>query len=416
MAYHPNPWMILPFALWLALITLAPLNFPQWWRRHYGKLAVLFAAATIGYYCFALRAGAAQTVLHTAHDYFSFIVLIGSLYVVSSGIHITVQGEGGPGRNVCFLALGGLAANVFGTTGAATLLIRPWLRLTESRVAARHVVFFIFIVANIGGGLTPIGDPPLLLGFLKGVPFWWVLRHCWPAWLLSMGLLLGTFYLLDRRDYVRQPGPGPAESSRRWHGDGLWNLVFLAVIVASVFLTRPLFLREGLMLAAAAGSFLTTEKKIHAANQFQWEPILEVAVLFFGIFATMIPALDWLQGHARTVLGHSPSPALVYWSSGGLSSVLDSAPAYLAFASALSGAFGGMASLSQNGSAYLAALSIATVFFGATTYIGNGPNLMVKAIAERQGIRLPSFPGYFFKWALPILLPLLLILRVIFVR
>jgi len=416
--------MILPFALWLSLIALVPHYLPQWWTRHYGKLALLFAAATVGYYLFVLPAEASQTVLRAARDYFSFIVLIGSLYVVSGGIQITVQGEGGPCRNVCFLALGGLAANVLGTTGASMLLIRPWLRLNESRLAARHVVFFIFIVANIGGGLTPIGDPPLLLGFLKGVPFWWVLRHCWPAWLSSMGLLLGAFYVMDRRHSVPAPRPAPGESSRRWRCDGLWNLVFLAVIVASVFLTRPWFLREGLMLAAAAGSFLTTGRKIHDANQFHFEPMLEVAVLFFGIFATLMPALDWLQVNARSILGPNPSPALVYWSSGGLSSVLDSAPAYLAFASALSGVFAGPASgdpaslafLAQTGAAHLAALSLATVFFGAATYVGNGPNLMIKAIAERQGIRLPTFPGYVFKWAVPILLPLLLILRVIFVR
>lgn len=379
-------------------------------------MALFFAAITIGYYLFALPADASKTVLRTAHDFFSFIVLIGSLYVVSGGIHITVQGKGGPWLNVCFLALGGLAANVLGTTGASMLLIRPWLRLTEGRAAARHVVFFIFIVANIGGGLTPIGDPPLLLGFLKGVPFWWVLQHCWPPWLLSMGLLLGGFYVMDRRDYARAPGATRAESNRRWRCDGLLNLVFLAVIVAAVFVSHPWFLREGLMLAAAAGSYLTTGKEIHEENQFNFEPILEVAVLFFGIFATMMPALDWLQVNAQSILGLHPSPALVYWSSGGLSSVLDSAPAYLAFASALSGVFGGMASLPQNAAGHLAALSLGTVFFGAITYIGNGPNLMVKAIAERQGIRLPTFPGYFFKWAVPILLPLLLILWVIFVR
>jgi Na+/H+ antiporter NhaD/arsenite permease-like protein len=404
--------MILPFALWLSLIALAPLYFSQWWARHYGKLALLFSAATIGYYLFVLPADASQTVLRAAHDYFSFIVLIGSLYVVAGGIHITVRGEEGPWRNVCFLALGGLAANVLGTTGASMLLIRPWLRLNQSRLAARHVVFFIFIVANIGGGLTPIGDPPLLLGFLKGVPFWWVLRHCWPAWLLSMGLLLGVFYLMDRRHYVPATRVAFAESIFV----GWWNVVFLAVIVAAVFVSRPWFLREGLMLAAAAGSFLTTGENVHEANQFHFEPMLEVAVLFFGIFATMMPALDWLQVNARSILGPHPSPALVYWSSGGLSSVLDSAPAYLAFASALSGLFGGMASLSQNGAVHLAALSIATVFFGAATYVGNGPNLMIKAVAERQGIRLPTFPGYVFKWAVPILLPLLLILWLIFVR
>jgi Na+/H+ antiporter NhaD/arsenite permease-like protein len=413
--------MMLPFALWLALIALAPLGFSQWWSRHYGKLALLFAAVTIGYYLFVLRGGAVQTVLRTLHDYFSFIVLIGSLYVVSGGIHFTVQGERGPWRNVCFLAVGGLAANVLGTTGASMLLIRPWLRLNGSRAAAYHVVFFIFIVANIGGGLTPIGDPPLLLGYLKGVPFWWVLRHCWPAWLLSMGLLLGTFYFIDRRHHHSAPRAAFGESIFI----GRWNLFFLAVIVASVFVSRPWFLREVLMLAAAAGSFLTTKPKVHEANQFSFEPMLEVAVLFFGIFATMIPALDWLQVNARSVLGSGISPGLVYWYSGGLSSVLDSAPAYLAFASALSGAFAsvmsvegsaGMTMLLRIGSSYVAALSTATVFFGAVTYIGNGPNLMVKTIAERQGVPVPAFPGYFFKWAVPILLPLLIIIRVIFIR
>jgi len=404
--------MILPFALWLALIAMLPQFFSQWWLRHYGKLALLFAAPTIGYYLFVLPADASQTVLRTAHDFLSFVVLIGSLYVVAGGIHIAVQGRVGPWQNMCFLALGGLAANVFGTTGASMLLIRPWLRLNESRPAAHHVVFFIFIVANIGGGLTPIGDPPLLLGFLKGVPFWWVLQHCWPAWLLSMGLLLAAFYVIDRRHYAGVPTVANSESI----SGGWWNLVFLAVIVTAVFLPHPWFLREGLMLAAAAGSYLTTGKKIHEANQFHFEPILEVAVLFFGIFATMMPAMDWLQGDAQSILGANPSPALVYWSAGGLSSVLDNAPAYLAFASALSGVFGGMTSLTQAGAAHLAALSIATVFFGAVTYIGNGPNLMVKVIAEKQGVRLPSFPGYFFKWAVPILLPLLFILWMIFVR
>ncbi|MGP8198817.1 MAG: sodium:proton antiporter [Limisphaerales bacterium] len=404
--------MILPFALWLVLIALAPHYLPLWWARHYGKLALLLAVATIGYYLFGLPAEASQTVLHAAHDYFSFIILIGSLYVVSSGIRISIQGEGGPGRNVCFLALGGLAANVLGTTGASVLLIRPWLRLNQSRLAPHHVVFFIFVVANIGGGLTPIGDPPLLLGFLKGVPFWWVVQHCWPAWLVSMGLLLGVFYVIDRRDYVPAT-QAPLDESVFV---GWWNVFFLAVIVGAVFVQRPEFLREGLMLAAVAGSFLTTGEKVHEANQFHFGPMLEVAVLFFGIFATMMPAQDWLQINARSILGTNPSPGLVYWSSGGLSSVLDSAPAYLAFASALSGLFGNMASLPQTGAAHLAALSIGTVFFGAATYLGNGPNLMIKAIAERQGVPVPTFPGYVFKWAVPILLPLLLIVWMVFVR
>lgn len=412
--------MILPFALWLLLIALAPLYFSHHWIRHYGKLALVFAVVTIGYYLVFLPHSAAATVWQTLKDYVSFIVLIGSLYVVSGGIHITVRGEAGPWQNVCFLALGGLAANVLGTTGASMLLIRPWLRLHQGRPGAHHVVFFIFIVSNIGGGLTPIGDPPLLLGYLKGVPFWWVVQHCWLVWLASMVLLLGAFFVFDYRHGTGAPKTACGESIFV----GRWNIVFLAVIVLAVFISHPPFLREGLMLAAAAGSYIYTDRETHEANQFTFEPMAEVAILFFAIFATMIPALDWLQMNARTVLGANFSPSLVYWTSGGLSSVLDSAPAYLAFASALSGVFNslyrghanGMTALLHLGSSYVTALSIATVFFGAITYLGNGPNLMVKTIAERQGFRLPSFPGYIFKWAVPILLPLLIIVWLIFIR
>jgi Na+/H+ antiporter NhaD/arsenite permease-like protein len=408
--------MILPFALWLTLIALAPHYSLQWWNRHYCKLALLFAAVAIGYYLLALPPDAARTVLRTAHDYFSFVVLIGSLYVVSGGIEITVQGEGSPAENVVFLAFGALISNILGTTGASMLLIRPWLRLNQSHGAAFHVVFFIFIVANIGGGLTPIGDPPLLLGYLKGVPFWWVAQHCWTPWLFSMVALLAVFYALDRRHYLTASTAPGASAKRQWKCNGLSNLFFLAVIVSAVFVSRPPLLREGLMLAAAAGSYLTTGKKIHEGNQFHFGPMIEVAVIFFAIFATMMPALDWLESNAASILGRQPSPGLVYWTSGGLSSVLDSAPAYLAFASALAGLFGGMAALPHTAAAHVAALSIGTVFFGAVTYVGNGPNLMIKVIAEQHGARLPSFPGYIIKWAVPILAPLLLIVWLIFVR
>jgi Na+/H+ antiporter NhaD/arsenite permease-like protein len=409
--------MILPFLFWLGLIACAPF-LGQWWRSHYRKLALVFAAIPIIYYLLLLPPGASNTVYNTAWEYFSFIVLIGSLYVVSGGIEISVAGQSSPVRNVIFLALGGLLANVLGTTGASLLLIRPWLHFNAGRASARHVVFFIFIVANIGGGLTPIGDPPLLLGFLKGVPFWWVLRHCWAPWLLSMAWLLGVFYLLDRRGYAPVPAaPRPRVTCAGWR-----NIAFLAVIVAAVFVPQHLYLREGLMLMAASGAYLVAGKKVYDNNEFRIAPMFEMAALFFAIFATMMPALDWLQFNARDVLGTTLSPARIYWSAGGVSGILDSAPAYLAFAGALSGVFvhsvGGAAAslpeIAQTASAYLAALSVATVYFGALTYIGNGPNLMVKLIAERRGLRLPGFLAYFLKWAVPILLPLLLVLRLVF--
>ncbi len=414
----PNPWMILPFALLLGAMALAPLLAPQWWSRHYAKVSLGLGAITLAG-CL-LGCPAPDRVWHTAHDYAGFIALIGSLFVVSGGIHITVKGEATPLANVVFLFTGAVAANVLGTTGAAMLLIRPWIRMNRYRVTAHHIAFFIFIVANVGGCLTPVGDPPLFLGYLQGVPFWWVAKNCWPMWAAGVGILLAMFYAVDRANYNR----APREVRRRetaqatWRFDGLPNLFFLAVILGAVFVTRPVFVREALMVAAAAGSFLTTPKSVHAANDFDFHPIREVAVLFAGIFATMMPALDWLNQNAHGMLGRHPSPGIFFWGAGGLSSVLDNAPAYLGFLNALFGATGakGMGDLLDQHALNLLAVSLGTVFFGAATYIGNGPNFMVKAVADRQKIRTPSFPGFVLKFTLPFLLPMLVIVWMIFLR
>ena len=205
--YEPAVWSIAPFGVLLAMIALGPLLFEHWWLKHYAKLACGLAALTLAYYFFALPHGARDTVKHTAIDYVSFIALIGSLYIVSGGIHINVKGEATPHVNVAFLLVGAIIANLLGTTGASMLLIRPWLRMNKYRVTAHHVVFFILIVSNVGGCLTPIGDPPLFLGYLKGVPFWWVAEHCWPMWLVGVSFLLVVFYLVDRRNYMRAPKP-----------------------------------------------------------------------------------------------------------------------------------------------------------------------------------------------------------------
>jgi len=304
----------------------------------------------------------------------------------------------------------------------------------------------------VGGCLVPFGNPPLFLGYLMGVPFWWVAEHCWPVWCCGVGFLLAVFYIVDSRHYRRAVERGatatlletrsmnaappsdreaatkaePAfRAPRRWRVEGLWNLVFLAVILGAVFISRPLFLREGLMLAAAAASWRTTRKAVHEANQFDFHPMIEVAVLFLGIFATMLPALDWLQSHARAALGANPSPALFYWGSGTLSSLLDNAPTYLSFFSAWLGVHGqalgepaGAARILAGGhsDAALAALSVGAVLFGGCTYIGNGPNFMVKSIAERQGVPLPGFLGYIIKWTAPVMLPLLIMIWLIFFR
>ena len=199
----PNPWMILPFALLLGAMAFAPVLTPRWWRRHYAQIALGLGAVTLGYYFFVLHATA--RVLATAHEYASFIALIGSLFVVSGGIHLGVKGQATPLANIVFLLAGALLANVLGTTGAAMLLIRPWLRMNQNRIAAHHLVFFIFLVANVGGCLTPIGDPPLFLGYLQGVPFWWVAKNCWPMWAVGVGMLLAIFYVLDRINFLRAP-------------------------------------------------------------------------------------------------------------------------------------------------------------------------------------------------------------------
>ena len=412
----PNPWMILPFALLLGSIALAPLLAAKWWARHYPKVALALGGVTLAYYLFGLHANA--RVLHVAHEYVSFIALIGALYVVSGGIHITVKGEATPAANVLFLLVGAIIANVLGTTGAAMLLIRPWIRMNKYRVTGHHIVFFIFIVANVGGCLTPIGDPPLFLGYLRGIPFWWVAEHCWPMWLAGVGILLAMFYIVDARNFRRAPKPIREKETAReqWRFNGLPNLFFLAVILGAVFIHDPPFLREALMIGAAVGSYFTTRKSVHEANEFNFHPIQEVATLFIGIFATMMPALDWLQLHADK-LGQ-PTPGFFYWSSGTLSSVLDNAPTYLSFLSVLMGAAHADAipHLLATQATHLLAISIGAVFFGACTYIGNGPNFMVKSIADHQKVHSPTFLGYIFKFTLPFMLPMLVIVWLMFFR
>ena len=469
---EPNPWMIVPFGLLLGTIALAPVLCQAWWLKHYPKIAYSLGAITLTYYLFGLQAW--PRVLDIGHEYVSFIALVGSLFVVSGGIHINVKGEATPRVNTLFLLLGALAANVLGTTGASMLLIRPWIRMNKYRVTAHHIVFFIFVVSNVGGCLTPIGDPPLFLGYLKGVPFWWVAEHCWPMWAVGIGFLLALFYVIDTANYRRAPKEVRAELTEprgEWRFDGLWNIAWLLVILGAVFLNHPLFLREALMVGAAVGSWFTTRKQVHEANHFDWHPIQEVAILFIGIFATMMPALDWLQNNPNR-LG-TPSPGLFYWGSGILSSLLDNAPTYLSFLSAAfgrfvdadvidkvqfliqnhgadvvslagthadsvrntldalqkyhAGAMGGrefsreeieMAFLLGNGSLnhYILAISIGAVFFGAATYIGNGPNFMVKAIADHQKVPTPGFLGLVFKYTLPCLLPMLLLVWLLFFR
>jgi len=407
--------MILPFALLLAAIALGPLIAHALWERHYPKVSLILGALTLGYYLFVLRNY--SRVGHVAHEYFSFISLVGSLFVVSGGIHIRVKSGASPWLNVLFLLAGAVIANVLGTTGAAMLMIRPWIRMNRHRIAPYHIVFFIFLVANIGGCLTPIGDPPLFLGYLSGVPFWWVIKNAWPVWLLGVSMLLAVFCAVDLLNFRRHPVPSSAENApETWGFEGAINLLFLAVILGAVFFDKPAGLREVLMCGAGIGSYFLTAEKIHAANDFNFHPIQEVAILFIGIFATMMPALDWLNANARELLGQNLSSSTFYWGTGVLSSLLDNAPTYLGFLSALFGASGTdhMDELLRDHSLNVLAISVGAVFFGAATYIGNGPNFMVKSVADQNHVRTAGFLGFLFNYSLPILLPVLLIIWLVF--
>src|SRR5882672_434356 len=241
---NPNPWMIVPFGVLLAAVALAPLFLADWWQKHYSTVAWSLGAITMAYYLIGLNGH--ERVRHTAVEYVSFIALIGSLFVVSGGIHINVKGEATPLVNVIFLLIGAVTANLLGTTGASMLLIRPWLRMNKYRITAYHVVFFIFIVSNIGGCLTPIGDPPLFLGYLSGVPFCWVARNCWPMWAVGVGMLLLIFLVVDYRNYLRAPATVRVEMAGQgdqWRFDGLANIFFAGAILAGVFVSHPPFLR-----------------------------------------------------------------------------------------------------------------------------------------------------------------------------
>ena len=420
------PAALAPFGVLLALIAIMPLTPPRVkhvWDRFYPAVSLGLAVLVAAYYLAAVPGGGPELV-HTLSDYLSFICLIGALFVVAGGIHLQVKGEATPVVNVAFLAVGALIANVVGTTGASMVLIRPWIRMNKIRVSPYHVVFFIFIIANVGGALTPVGDPPLFLGYLRGVPFFWLAGHVMGQWLFTLGLILAAFYAFDRRSFRRMPRKLQTEAATHaetWRFEGAINVLLLLVIIGAVFLPPLPLLREAVMLAAAVASYFLTPKVVHAENQFSFGPIKEVALLFAGIFVTMLPALDYLAAHGPG-LGFT-HPLQYYFASGALSSVLDNAPTYVNFlqlAQATAGAQSpaafaavGVDPIAQTGvlllqqPLYVIGVSLGSVFFGAMTYIGNGPNFMVKSIAHDAGVHCPTFVAYILKYSLPILLPIL---------
>lgn len=416
----PKPWMVLPFVILLLCIALLPLFAAHFWEHHYPKVAVGLGLVTAAYYIFGLHHSAA--VMHSMTEYVSFMALVGSLFVISGGINIRVKGEATPMVNILFLLIGAITANIIGTTGASMLLIRPWIRMNKYRITSFHIVFFIFVVSNAGGALTPIGDPPLFLGFLRGIPFWWVIQHVWSAWTLCIALLLMVFYVMDLKNFKRAPREIAERETRHeeWMFRGLHNLLLLGVVLGAVFLPQEwkisisslsISMSSLVMFAAAATSYFTTQPPIHEANDFNFGPVKEVGLLFIGIFLTMIPALDLLSSGQGLKL---TTPLQYYFASGSLSAFLDNAPTYLAFLAAAMGShhldIGSPADVLlflEREPIYIIAISLGAVFFGAGSYIGNGPNFMVKAIAEKARVRTPSFLDYIFRFSLPILLPIL---------
>ncbi|MEW6719532.1 MAG: sodium:proton antiporter [Thermodesulfobacteriota bacterium] len=402
-------WSVLPFAGLLLSIALFPVFAPRFWVRHFGKVSLAFGLPVAAF--FLLRAP--MELAHTALEYGSFIVLLAALFIVSGGILVRGTFRSTPAVNSSFLAIGAVLSNLLGTTGASMLLIRPLLRANAGRKRAAHVViFFIFVVANIGGSLTAIGDPPLFLGYLKGVPFFWTLTHVGPMWLAACGALIGIFFLVDRRAFalegLMENGAPAAPAAPRVSIEGKINLLLLGAVIAAVFLPTPF--RETLMVAAAVVSVWKTPAGLRKENEFTYHPIEEVAILFAGIFATMIPAMLILKARGGE-LGVT-APAQFFWAAGLLSSFLDNAPTYLVFFSLAQG-MGGTGLVAGVSAPILVAISAGAVFMGANTYIGNAPNFMVKAIAEEAGVRMPSFLGYM-GWSCCVLIPLFGLITLVF--
>jgi Na+/H+ antiporter NhaD/arsenite permease-like protein len=439
-----SPMWGLPFAGILLSIALLPLLAPSFWHHHYGKVSVAWGLAF--FLPFAAVHGfpfAGAQLLHAlVGEYIPFVVLLTALYVVAGGIHIRGNLHGAPGLNTAILAIGAVLASLMGTTGASMLLIRPLIRANDNRLHRVHVVvFFIFIVSNMGGSLTPLGDPPLFLGFLKGVDFSWTLKNILLDTLFVVGVLLVLFHVIDshyyRKEGVLPVDPTPDTPFIRF--DGARNFWLLAVIVGLVLLSGiwkspvtfdvngtevglPGIVRDVGLVVVALLSLAITPGKVHADNQFSWEPMAEVAKLFAGIFLTIIPVIAMLKAgvdgpfgavvSAVTRADGQPDPAMYFWATGLLSTFLDNAPTYLVF---FNTAGGDPVSLMTVHAETLAAISAGAVFMGANSYIGNAPNMMVKAIAQDRGVGMPSFFGYM-AWSFGILMPLFILTTLIFFR
>jgi Na+/H+ antiporter NhaD/arsenite permease-like protein len=416
-AARPNWWMTLPFVILLVAIALAPLIAQHHWERHYHKLCVALASIVCLYYLFVVKDS--TRVVQAGIDYLTFMVVVGSFFVVAGGIHLRVKSPSGAMRNTLFLFVGALLGNLIGTIGASMLLIRPWIAMNRGRVAPMHIAFFVFLVSNIGGALLPVG-PPLFLGFLKGVPFGWTLQNCWRQWLITVAIVLAVFFVLDLVNLRARKRAIHESELTQWRCDGAQNFLFLLALLAALIAVRAGW-REPLMVLIALGSFFATPQRIREADNFSFAPLKEVGWLFLGIFGTMIPVLEYMERSADK-LGLTSETAF-FWATGLLSALLDNAPTYLAFFAAALGLHHFQINdplqvanfISKNGGE-LTAISLGAAFFGALTYIGNAPNLLVKTIAEHARVPTPSFIGYIWKFAMPVLVPIFVVISILFFR
>ncbi|OCG21928.1 sodium:proton antiporter [Gilliamella sp. wkB108] len=435
----------IPFVGILLSIALLPLFFPRVWHHNYGKIIYFWTLFFL--IAFIISYGWQITINLTVHaileEYIPFILLLLVLFTTSGGILIKSDRISTPKLNVGILALGTIAASIMGTTGAAMLMIRPLIRANRNRQKRVHIiVFFIFLVANIGGGLTPLGDPPLFIGFLKGVDFYWTIKHMFFPVLLTTILLLTIFYCIDCHYYHQQYGHSQQDtattnSSERIKIYGIINIFLLLLVIISVLLsglwkssisftvfnshiTLPNLVRDSLFVLITLVSVLITPKQVRSANEFNWQPILEVARLFIGIFITIAPVLTILRagsdGALSTIVSMvttdsgQPINSMYFWLSGLLSGFLDNAPTYLVFFNLASG---DAQILMTTFEKTLLAISMGSVFMGALSYIGNAPNFMVKSIAKQHKIKMPNFLGYM-KWSIAILIPVFIINNLIF--
>jgi len=404
-------YWILPFVGLVLSLALIPLAAPKFWRRHYGKITAFWTMAFLLPALWTLGLSVTKDLLfHTLlREYIPFIIATTAIFVVTNHIRLEASLRGTPLALTLLLAVGALLANIIGTTGASMLLIQPLLQAIQGRTYRTHIViFFIFLVSNIGGLLTPMGDAPIFLGFLKGVPFGWPLVNLWAPFLVMMTTTLGVFYIMDRILFQKE-SPLP-RAPRAFHIHGKINFLFLSGIVLTFIFLPPVWGNLSLILLTL-GSWFSTSPQARKDNHFSWSPIAEVARLFLGIFLTLIPAILLLKagpaGPFECVFQHlqtngQPNINLYFWLSGLFSAIVDNAPTYLVFFN-LAG--GNTAELIAHQAGVLAAISAGSVFMGALTYIGNTPNFLVKAIAEKQGIPMPSFFGYML-WSVPILVPL----------